>query len=94
MRLQFVLVSSGDVIIASAPAPLCDGQNHQILVTVAGNQTVLLIDGKAGRSEDTGLSIDPSESTTFIGGLPGEAAEINPADQLVLVCVGDVCMLL
>lgn len=72
MCLQFVLVSAGDVIIASSPAPLCDGDSHEIKVTVSGNQTLLLIDGQSGRSEDAEISADLTQSSTYIGGLPGE----------------------
>uniref|UniRef100_A0AAX7TVY4 Growth arrest-specific 6 n=1 Tax=Astatotilapia calliptera TaxID=8154 RepID=A0AAX7TVY4_ASTCA len=68
---DFVLVSVGNAVIASSPAPFCDGMSHEIQVTVSGNQTLLLVDGHSGRSEDaevpTGLL---SQSTTFIGGLP------------------------
>lgn len=73
MCLQFVLVTVGDVIIASSPAPLCDGEGHEIHVTISGNQTLLLIDGQSGRSEDAEVPTDLlSQSSTFIGGLPGE----------------------
>uniref|UniRef100_A0AAQ4QP77 Growth arrest-specific 6 n=1 Tax=Gasterosteus aculeatus aculeatus TaxID=481459 RepID=A0AAQ4QP77_GASAC len=68
---DFVLVSVSDVIVASSPAPLCDGESHEILVTISGNQTLLLVDGQAGRSEETDISTDVlSQSSTFIGGLP------------------------
>uniref|UniRef100_A0A672HHJ4 Growth arrest-specific 6 n=1 Tax=Salarias fasciatus TaxID=181472 RepID=A0A672HHJ4_SALFA len=67
----FILVSVGDVIIASAPAPLCDGESHEIQVTISGNQTLLLVDGHAGRSEDADVPTELlSQSSTFIGGLP------------------------
>lgn len=75
--LQFVLVSVGNVIIARAPAPLCDGESHEIQVTISGNQTLLLVDGLSGRSEDTEIPTDLlSLSSTFIGGLPGEDMHI------------------
>lgn len=74
MCLQFVLVSAGDVVVASAPAPLCDGDSHDIQVTIAANQTLLLVDGKPGRSEDAEVLLDLlPQSSTFIGGLPGES---------------------
>uniref|UniRef100_A0A8C9YDI3 Growth arrest-specific 6 n=1 Tax=Sander lucioperca TaxID=283035 RepID=A0A8C9YDI3_SANLU len=67
----FVLVSVGDVITASSPALLCDGESHEIQVTISGNQTLLLVDGQSGRSEDTEIPFDVlSQSSTFIGGLP------------------------
>lgn len=77
MCFQFVLVSVGDVIVASSPAPLCDGDSHIIQVTISGNQTELLVNGKPGHSEDAEVSIDLlTQSSTFIGGLPGEDSQI------------------
>ena len=77
MCFQSVLVSAGDVIIASSPVPLCDGESHVIQVTISGNQTELLVDGKSGQSEDAEVSIDLlTQSSTFIGGLPGEGSHI------------------
>ncbi|XP_029936929.1 growth arrest-specific protein 6 isoform X2 [Myripristis murdjan] len=68
---DFVLVLAGDVVIASSPAPLCDGESHVIQVVIAGNQTLLLVDGQSGRSEDIQDPVDlQSQSSTFIGGLP------------------------
>lgn len=68
---DFVLVSVGDVVIASSPAPLCDGESHKIQVTISGNQTLLQVDGQSGRSEDTAVPLDLlSQSSTFTGGLP------------------------
>ncbi|XP_044000115.1 growth arrest-specific protein 6 [Gambusia affinis] len=68
---DFILVSVGDVVIASSPAPLCDGESHNIQVTISGNQTLLLVDGQPGRSEESEYTTDVfSHSSTFIGGLP------------------------
>uniref|UniRef100_A0A667YKR7 Growth arrest-specific 6 n=1 Tax=Myripristis murdjan TaxID=586833 RepID=A0A667YKR7_9TELE len=54
-----------------SPAPLCDGESHVIQVVIAGNQTLLLVDGQSGRSEDIQDPVDlQSQSSTFIGGLP------------------------
>uniref|UniRef100_A0A673AHQ2 Growth arrest-specific 6 n=1 Tax=Sphaeramia orbicularis TaxID=375764 RepID=A0A673AHQ2_9TELE len=60
-------------LIASSPSPhpLCDGDSHVVQVTISANQTVLLIDGQPGRSEDAEVPTDLlSQSSTFIGGLP------------------------
>lgn len=71
--VQYILVTSDGGIIASAPAPLCDGQSHEIHVTISGNQTLLLVDGRSGCSEDAEVPTDLlSQCSTFIGGLPGE----------------------
>nr|XP_057945236.1 growth arrest-specific protein 6 [Doryrhamphus excisus] len=68
---DFVLVSAGDIIIASSPAPLCDGESHEIQLKISGNYTQLLVDGQPGRSEDADAAVDLlSPSSTFIGGLP------------------------
>uniref|UniRef100_A0A8C5N4Q9 Growth arrest-specific protein 6 n=1 Tax=Gouania willdenowi TaxID=441366 RepID=A0A8C5N4Q9_GOUWI len=68
---DYVLVSVGDVVIASFPAPLCDGETHHIQVTMSGNQSLLLVDGQAGRSENSDVPSELfSHSSTFIGGLP------------------------
>lgn len=65
-------MSSGDVTLASAVAPVCDGESHEIVVTISGNQTQLLVDGQPGRSEDNEVPTDLLyQSSTFIGGLPG-----------------------
>lgn len=66
-------MTAGDSIIASAPAPLCDGESHEVHVAISGNQTLLLVDGQSGRRDDAEVPADLlSQSSTFIGGLPGE----------------------
>lgn len=71
--VQYILVTADDAIIASAPAPLCDGKSHEVHVTISGNQTLLLVDGQSGRRDDAEVPTDLlSQSSTFIGGLPGE----------------------
>lgn len=77
LSIQYILVTVGDIIIASSPAPLCDGESHEIEVTISGNQTLLLVDGQPGRREDAEVPFDLlSQSSTFIGGLPGESTHI------------------
>lgn len=77
LSIQYILVTVGDIIIASSPAPLCDGESHEIEVTISGNQTLLLVDGQPGRREDAEVPFDLlSQSSTFIGGLPGESMHI------------------
>ncbi|KAG7482366.1 growth arrest-specific protein 6 [Solea senegalensis] len=75
---DFVLVSTGDSIIASFPALLCDGASHAIQVTISGNQTLLLVDGQPGRSEDTEVPTNLlSQSSTFTGGLPDDVPLVS-----------------
>lgn len=72
-RAQYILVTADDAIIASAPAPLCDGESHEVHVAISGNQTLLLVDGQSGRRDGAEVPTDLlSQSSTFIGGLPGE----------------------
>ncbi|XP_037546001.1 growth arrest-specific protein 6 [Nematolebias whitei] len=66
-----LLVSVGNVVAASFPAPFCDGKSHEVQVTVSGNQILLLVDGQFGRSENTEVPTELfSQSSTYIGGLP------------------------
>uniref|UniRef100_A0A665TWI5 Growth arrest-specific 6 n=1 Tax=Echeneis naucrates TaxID=173247 RepID=A0A665TWI5_ECHNA len=66
-------VSTLDLNLCISPAPLCDGESHEIQVTISGNQTLLLVDGQPGRSEESNFPTDPmSQSSTFIGGLPDD----------------------
>uniref|UniRef100_A0A8D3DXJ3 Protein S n=1 Tax=Scophthalmus maximus TaxID=52904 RepID=A0A8D3DXJ3_SCOMX len=75
---DFVLVSTGDAIIASSPAPLCDGESHEIQVVISGNQTMLLVDGQPGRSEDAEVPTALlTQSSTFIGGLPDDVSLVS-----------------
>lgn len=53
---------------------------------ISGNQTLLLVDGQSGRSEDTEVPVDLlSQSSTFIGGLPGEDRHIYAFIQDVIL---------
>uniref|UniRef100_A0A8D3CYM5 Protein S n=1 Tax=Scophthalmus maximus TaxID=52904 RepID=A0A8D3CYM5_SCOMX len=67
-----------DAIIASSPAPLCDGESHEIQVVISGNQTMLLVDGQPGRSEDAEVPTALlTQSSTFIGGLPDDVSLVS-----------------
>ncbi|XP_077568621.1 growth arrest-specific protein 6 [Stigmatopora nigra] len=66
---DFVLVTAGGAVTASSPAPLCDGESHEIEVKISGNSTQLYIDGEPGRSEDGQVDL-LSPSSAFVGGLP------------------------
>lgn len=64
-------MSFGNVTVASAAVHLCDWKTHTVNVTVAGNSTILEVDGQLGLTE----SVEPLDLSlsysTFIGGLPG-----------------------
>lgn len=83
---QYILVSFGNVIVASAAVQLCDSETHTVNVTLAGNGTVLEVDGQLGLTESVEnlepLDLSPSYST-FIGGIPGEKIQRNLWVQLV-----------
>ncbi|KAF3686564.1 Growth arrest-specific protein 6 [Channa argus] len=84
---DFVLVTAGDAIIASSPAPLCDGESHEIQVTISGNQTLLLIDGQSGRSEDTEFTIDLiSVQLTESGGISVLEVKSGPVNVFFCTC--------
>lgn len=72
---QYILVSFGNVIVASAAVHLCDWETHTVNVTVAGNSTTLEVDGQLGLTEAV-ENVEPldlsSSYSTFIGGIPGE----------------------
>ncbi|XP_061891515.1 growth arrest-specific protein 6 [Entelurus aequoreus] len=83
---DFVLVSAGDAIIASSPAPLCDGESHEIHLKISGNRTQLLVDGEPGRSEDAEVDL-LSPSSTFIGGLPEVPLAATPVSAHYSGCM-------
>lgn len=74
MTLQHVLVSFGDVVVASVPVNLCDGQQHTVTVNVSGNSSKLEVDGQLAQMElvENVDALDLTSSySTFIGGIPG-----------------------
>lgn len=72
------MVSFGNVIVASAAVGLCDEEAHTVNVSVAGNITMLEVDGQPGLTESV-EDLEPldlsSSYSTFIGGIPGEHIE-------------------
>lgn len=77
MTLQHVLVSFGDVVVASVPVNLCDAQAHTVNVTVSGNSSVLEVDGQLAEMElvENVEALDLTSSySTFIGGIPGNVS--------------------
>uniref|UniRef100_A0A1A8BU46 Growth arrest-specific 6 n=1 Tax=Nothobranchius kadleci TaxID=1051664 RepID=A0A1A8BU46_NOTKA len=66
-----IVVSVGNVVTASSRMFSCDGERHNIQVTISGNQTLLLVDGVTAQSDDVEVPTELfSHSTTYIGGLP------------------------
>uniref|UniRef100_A0A1A8M180 Growth arrest-specific 6 n=1 Tax=Nothobranchius pienaari TaxID=704102 RepID=A0A1A8M180_9TELE len=66
-----IVVSVGNVVTASSRVFSCDGERHNIQVTISGNQTLLLVDGVTAQSDDVEVPAELfSHSTTYIGGLP------------------------
>ncbi|CAB1327438.1 unnamed protein product, partial [Coregonus sp. 'balchen'] len=87
---EYVLVSVGDVIVASAPAFLCDAEVHEVNVTVSGNLTILEVDGQPGQSHTTlgQETVDLSlPSSTFIGGLPDVPLVSTPVSSFYRGCM-------
>ncbi len=74
---QHVLVSFGDVVVASVPVNLCDAQTHTVNVTVFGNSSLLEVDGQLTQVEmmENIDALDLTSSySTFIGGIPGDVS--------------------
>ncbi len=84
---QHVLVSFGDVVVASVPVNLCDSQTHTVNVTVFGNSSLLEVDGQLAQVEmmENVDDLDLTSSySTFIGGIPGNVSH-QPDIGLILV---------
>uniref|UniRef100_A0A8C6PEY9 Growth arrest specific 6 n=1 Tax=Nothobranchius furzeri TaxID=105023 RepID=A0A8C6PEY9_NOTFU len=66
-----IVVSVGNIVTASSRVFSCDGERHNIQVTISGNQTLLLVDGVTAQSDNVEVPTELfSHSTTYIGGLP------------------------
>ncbi|KAI5090143.1 growth arrest-specific protein 6 precursor, partial [Silurus meridionalis] len=87
---EYILVSFGNVIVASAPVNLCDWQTHTVTVTVAGNSTTLEVDGKLGLSESV-EDLEPLDLSfsysTFIGGIPDVSLVSTPVSGFYTGCI-------
>uniref|UniRef100_A0AAY5EKG6 Growth arrest-specific 6 n=1 Tax=Electrophorus electricus TaxID=8005 RepID=A0AAY5EKG6_ELEEL len=87
---RYVLVSFGDVIVASATMPLCDSKVHMVRVSVSGNSTVLEVDGQPALSE-TLEHLEPldlsSSYSTFIGGIPDVSLVSTPVSAFYTGCM-------
>ncbi|KAJ8003417.1 hypothetical protein DPEC_G00148100 [Dallia pectoralis] len=87
---EYVLVSVGDVIVASAPAFLCGTDVREVNLTVVGNLTILEVDGQPGQSHATpgqdlvDLSLPTS---TCIGGLPDVPLVATPVSSFYRGCM-------
>ncbi|XP_017557353.1 growth arrest-specific protein 6 [Pygocentrus nattereri] len=87
---EHILVSFGDVIVASTPVDLCDSEIHTINVTVSGNSTILEVDGQLGLTEPVEHleSLDLSSSySTFIGGIPDVSLVSTPVSAFYTGCM-------
>ncbi|XP_072512772.1 growth arrest-specific protein 6 [Salminus brasiliensis] len=87
---EHILVSFGDVIVASAPVHLCDSGTHTVNVTVSGNSTTLEVDGQLGRTELV-ENLEPldllSSYSTFIGGIPDVSLVSTPVSAFYTGCM-------
>ncbi|KAL6481450.1 hypothetical protein MHYP_G00095300 [Metynnis hypsauchen] len=87
---EHILVSFGDVIVASSQVDLCDSEIHTINVTVSGNSTILEVDGQLGLTEPVEHleSLDLSSSySTFIGGIPDVSLVSTPVSAFYTGCM-------
>ncbi|KAI4891035.1 hypothetical protein NFI96_013892 [Prochilodus magdalenae] len=87
---EHILVSFGDVIVASSPVDLCDSETHTVNVTVSGNSTILEVDGQLGLTESV-EHLEPldlsSSYSTFIGGIPDVSLVSTPVSAFYTGCM-------
>ncbi|KAL4636271.1 growth arrest-specific protein 6 isoform X1 [Arapaima gigas] len=90
---QGVVVSMGQAVVASIPVFLCDSELHLVNVTIAGNLTVLEVDGRLGEVE-AGHDQQPldfaSPASTFLGGLPDIPLVSTPVSAFYTGCMDAV----
>uniref|UniRef100_A0A3B1JEH8 Growth arrest specific 6 n=1 Tax=Astyanax mexicanus TaxID=7994 RepID=A0A3B1JEH8_ASTMX len=87
---EYILVSFGDVTVASAAVSLCDSDTHTVNVTVSGNSTILEVDGQQGMTEfvENLEPLDLSSSySTFIGGIPDVSLVSTPVSAFYTGCM-------
>lgn len=84
-----VLVSFGDVVVASASVSLSDSETHTVNVSVSGNSTILEVDGQPGQSESVENleALDLTSYSTFIGGLPDVSLVSTPVSAFFSGCM-------
>uniref|UniRef100_A0A671QAL6 Growth arrest-specific 6 n=1 Tax=Sinocyclocheilus anshuiensis TaxID=1608454 RepID=A0A671QAL6_9TELE len=88
--LQHVLVSFGDVVVASVPVNLCDAQTHTLNVTVFGNSSLLQVDEQLTQMElvENIDALDLTSSySTFIGGIPDVSVVSTPVSAFYTGCM-------
>ncbi|XP_059409416.1 growth arrest-specific protein 6-like [Carassius carassius] len=87
---EHVLVSFGDVVVASVPVNLCDAQTHTVNVTVFGNSSLLEVDGRLAQMEvmENTHDLDLTSSySTFIGGIPDVSLVSTPVSAFYTGCM-------
>ncbi|XP_059408284.1 growth arrest-specific protein 6 [Carassius carassius] len=87
---EHVLVSFGDVVVASVPVNLCDTQTHTVNVTVFGNSSLLQVDGQLAHTElvENIDALDLTSSySTFIGGIPDVSVVSTPVSAFYTGCM-------
>ncbi|XP_016422177.1 growth arrest-specific protein 6-like [Sinocyclocheilus rhinocerous] len=87
---EHVLVSFGDVVVASVPVNLCDAQTHTVNVMVFGNSSLLEVDGQLAQMEmmENADALDLTSSySTFIGGIPDVSLVSAPVSAFYTGCM-------
>ncbi|XP_016312357.1 growth arrest-specific protein 6 [Sinocyclocheilus anshuiensis] len=87
---EHVLVSFGDVVVASVPVNLCDAQTHTLNVTVFGNSSLLQVDEQLTQMElvENIDALDLTSSySTFIGGIPDVSVVSTPVSAFYTGCM-------
>uniref|UniRef100_A0A8C9WIZ8 Growth arrest-specific 6 n=1 Tax=Scleropages formosus TaxID=113540 RepID=A0A8C9WIZ8_SCLFO len=87
---EHVLVSMGETVVTSIPAFLCDSEKHLVNVTIAGNLTLLEVDGQQGEVEagQNQEALDfAAPASTFLGGLPDVPLVSTPVSAFYMGCM-------
>ncbi|XP_073697614.1 growth arrest-specific protein 6-like [Garra rufa] len=87
---EHVLVSFGDVVVASVAVNLRDAQTHTVNVTVFGNSSLLEVDGQLAQTEmvENVDALDLASSySTFIGGIPDVSLVSTPVSAFYTGCM-------
>lgn len=99
---QLVILAVESVTLALMEMKVCDGQEHQVAVSVRKDEATLEVDGTKGQSEVSSAGLRESLAVlgrhlqgsvlTFIGGLPGMAPWPHARVRHLLFPPAPVCL--
>lgn len=102
MSPQLVILAVESVTLALMEMKVCDGQEHQVAVSVRKDEATLEVDGTKGQSEVSSAGLRESLAVlgrhlqgsvlTFVGGLPGMAPWPHARVRHLLFPPAPVCL--